>query len=154
MCTTLVCGWLQKGVHNQKLKSEKNRIRELSCKGHNGLVFRICFFCICLSLCVCKYCGRLRGSLNEPPAYAIRLRRGSSFALRATEDMTAGRRTTSHESRTAKFGIIRDVRPSNTMRSTAPFAVSAAPAEAGHDMNAEAAYTVEKFTVADPFVPR
>ncbi len=30
----------------------------------------------------------------------------------------------------AKFGIIRDVRPSNTMRSTAPFAVSAAPAEA------------------------
>ena len=40
------------------------------------------------------------------------------------------------------------------MRSTAPFAVSAAPAEAGHDMNAEAAYTVEKFTVADPFVPR
>ena len=53
-----------------------------------------------------------------------------------------------------KYAIIRDVRPSNTMRSTAPFAVSAAPAEAGHDMNAEAAYTVEKFTVADPFVPR
>ena len=36
----------------------------------------------------------------------------------------------------AKYAIIRDVRPSNTMRSTAPFAVSAAPAEAGHDMNA------------------
>ena len=30
--------------------------------------------------------------------------------------------------------MIRDVRPGNTMRSTAPFAVSAAPAEAGHDM--------------------
>ena len=29
--------------------SEKNRIRELSCKGHNGLAFRICFFCICLA---------------------------------------------------------------------------------------------------------
>ena len=35
------------------------------------------------------------------------------------------------------------------MRSTAPFAVSAAPAEAGHGMNAGAADTVEKFTVAD-----
>ena len=35
------------------------------------------------------------------------------------------------------------------MRSTEPFAVSAAPAEAGHVMNAGTADTVEKFTVAD-----
>ena len=33
------------------------------------------------------------------------------------------------------------------MRSTAPFAVSAAPAEAGHDMNAGAADTVTAYTV-------
>ena len=32
------------------------------------------------------------------------------------------------------------------MRSTAPFAVSAAPAEAGHDMNAGAADTVTAYT--------
>ena len=32
------------------------------------------------------------------------------------------------------------------MRSTAPFAVSAAPAEAGHDMGAEAADTVTAYT--------
>ena len=41
-----------------------------------------------------------------------------------------------------KYAIIRDVRPSNTMRSTAPFAVSAAPAEAGHGMGVGAADTV------------
>ena len=35
------------------------------------------------------------------------------------------------------------------MRSAAPFAVSAAPAEAGHDMNAGAADIA--YTVADPF---
>ena len=35
------------------------------------------------------------------------------------------------------------------MRSTAPFAVSVAPAEAGHGINAEAAYTVRTYT--DPF---
>ena len=45
-----------------------------------------------------------------------------------------------------KYAIIRDVRPSNNMRSTAPFAVSAAPAEAGHDMNVGAAYTVRTYT--------
>ena len=39
------------------------------------------------------------------------------------------------------------------MRSTAPFAVSAAPAETGHDMNAGAAYTVETYTEGSPFVP-
>lgn len=32
------------------------------------------------------------------------------------------------------------------MRSTAPFAVSAAPAENGHDMGAGAAYTVKTYT--------
>ena len=32
------------------------------------------------------------------------------------------------------------------MRSTAPFAVSAAPAEVGHGMNAGAAYTVRTYT--------
>ena len=32
------------------------------------------------------------------------------------------------------------------MRATAPFAVSAAPAEAGHGMNAGAAYTVRTYT--------
>ena len=37
------------------------------------------------------------------------------------------------------------------MRSTAQFAVSAASAEAGHDMNAGAADIA--YTVADPFVP-
>ena len=41
---------------------------------------------------------------------------------------------------TTIFGIIRGVRPSNTMRSTAPFAVSAAPAETKASMNT--AYTV------------
>ena len=40
------------------------------------------------------------------------------------------------------------------MRSTAPFAVSAAPAEAGHDMGASSAYKVRTYTVADPFVPK
>ena len=50
--------------------------------------------------------------------------------------------------------IFTPVRPSNTMRSTAPFAVSAAPAEAGHDMGAEAADTVTAYTEAfDIFVP-
>ena len=50
--------------------------------------------------------------------------------------------------------MIRDVRPSNTMRSTAPFAVSAAPAEAGHGMNAGAADTVTAYTEwVDHFVP-
>ena len=40
------------------------------------------------------------------------------------------------------------------MRSTAPFAVSAAPAEAGHDMGAEAADTVTAYTEGfDIFVP-
>ena len=38
------------------------------------------------------------------------------------------------------------------MRSTALFAVSAAPAEAGHGMNAGAAYTVKAYTEGtDPF---
>ena len=37
------------------------------------------------------------------------------------------------------------------MRSTAPFAVSAAPAEAGHGMNAETADTVTAYTGAGPF---
>ena len=38
------------------------------------------------------------------------------------------------------------------MRSTAPFAVSAAPAEAGNDMNAVATYTVKTYTEGfDPF---
>ena len=40
------------------------------------------------------------------------------------------------------------------MRSTAPFAVSAAPAEAGHGMNAGAADTVTAYTEwVDHFVP-
>ena len=40
------------------------------------------------------------------------------------------------------------------MRSTAPFAVSAAPAEAGHGMNAGAADTVRTYTEGSvPFVP-
>jgi len=40
------------------------------------------------------------------------------------------------------------------MRSTAPFAVSAAPAEAGHGMGAGAAYTVKTYTEGyDPFIP-
>ena len=52
--------------------------------------------------------------------------------------------------RAGEYGIIRAVRPSNTMRSTAPFAASAAPAEAGHVMNAGTAHAVEKFSVADP----
>ena len=48
--------------------------------------------------------------------------------------------------------MIRDVRPGNTMRSTAPFAVSAAPAEAGHDMRVEASYIVKTYTEgSDPF---
>ena len=34
--------------------------------------------------------------------------------------------------RAGEYAIIHAVRPSNTMRSTAPFAFSAAPAEAGH----------------------
>ena len=38
------------------------------------------------------------------------------------------------------------------MRSTAPFAVSAAPAEVGHGMNAGAADTVKTYTEgSDPF---
>ena len=37
------------------------------------------------------------------------------------------------------------------MRSTAPFAVSAAPAEAGHGMGAVATYTVKTYT--EGFVP-
>ena len=37
------------------------------------------------------------------------------------------------------------------MRSTAPFAVSAAPAEAGHGMGVGTAYSVRTYTVADPF---
>ena len=54
-----------------------------------------------------------------------------------------------------KYAIIRAVRPSNTMRSTAPFAVSAAPAEAGHGMGAVATYTVKTYTEgSDPFVPK
>ena len=41
------------------------------------------------------------------------------------------------------------------MRSTAPFAVSAAPAEAGHGMRVEASYTVKTYTEgSDPFVPK
>ena len=39
------------------------------------------------------------------------------------------------------------------MRSTAPFASSAAPAEAGHDIGAGTAYSVRTYTVADPFAP-
>ena len=50
------------------------------------------------------------------------------------------------------YGIIRGVRPSNTMRSTAPFAVSAPPAEAGHDMRVEASYTVKHIQKGLPFV--
>ena len=40
------------------------------------------------------------------------------------------------------------------MRSTAPLAVFAAPAEAGHDMNTASAYTVRTYTeVSGVFVP-
>ena len=40
------------------------------------------------------------------------------------------------------------------MRSTAPFAVSAAPAEAGQDLNTVSAYTVKTYTEgSDLFVP-
>ena len=40
------------------------------------------------------------------------------------------------------------------MRSTAPFAVSAAPAEARHDMGAGTAYSVRTYTeVSGVFVP-
>ena len=40
------------------------------------------------------------------------------------------------------------------MRSTAPFAVSAAPAEAGHGMGAGTAYSVRTYTeVSGVFVP-
>ena len=53
---------------------------------------------------------------------------------------------TSLESPTTKFDIIHAVRPSNTMRSTAPFAFSAAPAEAGHDIGAGTAYSVRTYT--------
>ena len=53
-----------------------------------------------------------------------------------------------------KYAIIRDVRPSNTMRSSAPFAVSAAPAEAGHGMGAKVADTVRTYTEGScPYPP-